>query len=181
MASSEKDFEIRKALAWSACHKLKAIWSSQLSNELKVSLFRATVESVLTYNAQTWTVNKALEKRINGCYTRMLRMALNVSWKQRLTNKALYQELPQLSQTIAEKRMRLSGHCVRHTDEIAHHLVLWEPTQGKRSRGRQAVTYVDVLRRDTELESVQEIRTVMMDRDGWKSRIKSSRAGARPR
>ncbi len=181
MSSSEKDFEIRKAIAWSACHKLKTIWSSQLSRNLKVRLFRATVESVLTYNAETWTVNKSLEKRINGCYTRMLRMVNNVTWKQKLTNHVLYQGLPQLSQTIAEKRMRLAGHCIRHDDEIAHHLALWEPTRGTRCRGRQAVTYVDVLRRDTNLESAQEIRTVMLNRVGWKSHIKSSRVGARPR
>ena len=29
--SSEKDFKVRKALAWSACHDLKKIWSSTLS------------------------------------------------------------------------------------------------------------------------------------------------------
>ena len=47
MASSEHDFEIRKAMAWSACNKLKLIWSSNLTRNLKIRLFRATVESVL--------------------------------------------------------------------------------------------------------------------------------------
>ena len=28
--SSEKDFEVRKTLAWSSCHKLKKIWNSTL-------------------------------------------------------------------------------------------------------------------------------------------------------
>ena len=46
MMSTEKDFEIRKALAWTACHKLKKIWTSNLSRKLKVRLFLATVESV---------------------------------------------------------------------------------------------------------------------------------------
>ena len=53
MVSSEKDFEIRKAMAWLACNKLKLIWSSNLSIFLRIRLFRATVESVLLYNSET--------------------------------------------------------------------------------------------------------------------------------
>ena len=79
MASSEHDFEIREAMAWSACNKLKLIWSSNLTRNLKIRLFRATVESVLLYNSETWTINKTLQRKIDGCYTRMLRMAVGLS------------------------------------------------------------------------------------------------------
>ena len=44
MHSSEKDFEARKAQAWSACHKLKKIWSLNLSKKFKIRLFITTVE-----------------------------------------------------------------------------------------------------------------------------------------
>ena len=101
MESSEKDFEIRKALAWSSCHKLKKIWNSTLSRKIKVRLFLATVESVLLYGSETWTLTKSMEKKLNGCYTRMLRMCLNVSWKQKLTNEQLYQELPPVAVAVA--------------------------------------------------------------------------------
>ena len=33
MNSSKKDFKVRKAQAWSACHKPKRIWSSNLSKK----------------------------------------------------------------------------------------------------------------------------------------------------
>ena len=39
MESSEKYFEIRKALAWSSCHKLKKIWNTTLSRKIKERLF----------------------------------------------------------------------------------------------------------------------------------------------
>ena len=61
----------------------------ELSRKLKVRLFVATVESLLLYGAETWTFTKALKKQLDGCYTRMLRMALNVSWKCHMTNVAL--------------------------------------------------------------------------------------------
>ena len=83
VASSEQDFEIRKALAWSACNKMKKVWQSNMNRKTKVRLFTAPVESVLLYNSETWTINKNMQKKINGCYTRMLRKTTNTSWKER--------------------------------------------------------------------------------------------------
>ena len=66
--STEKDFDVRKTLAWSALHKLKKIWSSSLSVNIKVRLFTATVESILLYGSDTWTLTKKMTK-LDGCYT----------------------------------------------------------------------------------------------------------------
>ena len=80
----------------------------------KIRLFRATVESVLLYNSETWTINKSLQRKIDGCYTRMLWMAVGVSWKAKISNVDLYQKLPPVTQTIRERRLKRSGHLVRH-------------------------------------------------------------------
>ena len=53
---SEKDFKIRKALAWKACNKMRTLWKSNLSASLKISFFRAAVESILLYGAEGWTL-----------------------------------------------------------------------------------------------------------------------------
>ena len=34
--SSEKDFKVRKAKAWGACHQMKLVWKSAMRRELKV-------------------------------------------------------------------------------------------------------------------------------------------------
>ena len=52
--------------------------------------------------------------------------------------------------------------------EVAGSLVLWEPTQGKRSRGGQHLTYVDQLKKDTGLTDVREIRSKILERDVWR-------------
>ena len=49
----------------------------------------------------------------------MLRVALNVSWKQHMTNEELYGDLLKVTSKIAMHRLRLAGHCVRHHEEIA--------------------------------------------------------------
>ena len=114
--STESDIKVRKAKAWAACHKLKRIWTSNIKKSIKIRLFTSTVESVLLYGSETWTLTKRLTKMIDGCYTRLLRMALNVSWKQRLTNVELYGRLPKVSSKITERRLKLAGHIHRHPD-----------------------------------------------------------------
>ena len=54
MQSSERDINVRKALAWTACHRISKIWKFSLQQSIKVS----TVESVLLYNCNTWTLTK---------------------------------------------------------------------------------------------------------------------------
>ena len=129
---------IRKAKAWAACHKLKKMWKSDLKRSLKIRLFVSTVESILLYGAETWTLTERLEKQLDGCYTRMLRMALNVNWKQHLTNKEVYGNLPRATMKVQERRMRFAGHLHRHPELTANRLLLWEPKHGVRDRGRPA-------------------------------------------
>ena len=61
------------------------------------------------------------------------------------TNALLYQNLPKVTTKIKQRRIRLAGHCIRHTEEMAHNLVLWEPTEGKRKRGKPKTLYIDTL------------------------------------
>ncbi|XP_072033128.1 uncharacterized protein [Amphiura filiformis] len=78
MKSSEKDVKIRKAAAWRACNGMAKIWKSSLSARFKQRLFTATVESVLLYGCEAWTVTSKLAKELDGCYTRLLRSMRNV-------------------------------------------------------------------------------------------------------
>ena len=98
--STKKDVEVRIAKAWAACSKLNNMWQSDLSKDLKINLFRAAVKSVLLYRSESWTMTDTLSKRIDGTYTRLLRTALNVSWRQHLTNRQLYGNLPPVSSVI---------------------------------------------------------------------------------
>ena len=95
-------------------------------------------------------------------------MAQNISWESKTNNEKLYNGLPKVTDIISERMLNLAGHCVRHKEEMAHNLVLWTPTRGKRRRGRQQLTFVDTLKLQTDLESIDEIHSVMMDRGKWK-------------
>ena len=89
---------------------LPFVWTSKLLRRVTtIRLFRVTVESVLLYGSETWTVTKKLEKSVNGCYTRMLRTALHVHWRQHMNNQELYRSLPRVSETICARRLRLAA------------------------------------------------------------------------
>ena len=70
---------------------------------------------------------------------------------------------------------------MRHPEEEASKLVLWQPTIGRMNVGRRAITYIDTLMRDTNLTSVNELRTSMMDREDWRRRADLKRVEARPK
>ena len=127
ISSTEHDFSVRKAKAWAACHQMKKIWNSTMRRSLKIRLFQATVESILLYGSETWTITKTLSKRIDGCYTRMLRMVLNINWRDMIRNTTVYGDLPRVTEKIRDRRMKLAGHIHRHEDLIAHDVLFWDP------------------------------------------------------
>ena len=90
-----------------------------------------------------------------------------MSWKDHISNSVLYGELPKVTDKIKQRRLKLVGHCQRHEEEIAHSLVFWTPTHGKRKRGKPALSYIKQLEMDTEL-SVEEMKTLTGDRRAWR-------------
>ena len=73
IADSKRDTEVRIRLAWKALNKLDRIWKSKLKRELKIQFFRTTIESVLLYGAESWTLTNSMCRRLDGTYTTMLR------------------------------------------------------------------------------------------------------------
>ena len=146
-----------------------------MSPDLKKRFFVATVESILLYGCESWSLTESLEKSLGGTYTRMLRKALDIHWSSHTTNEEVYGELSRVADKIAARRLRLAGHCHRHPELSTQKLVLWEPTHGRRSRGRPQTTYVDTLKRDTGASSTIELATMMEDRAVWRTHVKSRR------
>ena len=56
VVSSSKDFEVRRAQASQACKRMYRVWQSSVSHKMKIRPFEATVETVLLYGADAWTL-----------------------------------------------------------------------------------------------------------------------------
>jgi hypothetical protein len=172
--NSTKDISIRKFLAWKALKDMTKIWKSAMNPDLQKRFFIATMESILLYGCESWAMTDAMERSLSGTYTRMLRKALNVHWSAHTTNNELYgKKKPRVDMKIAERRLRLAGHCYRHPDLSTQKLLVWEHTYGTRERGRPKTTYVDTLMRDTGATCPHDLASLMDDRDVWRSMVKS--------
>ena len=170
ISSSDKDFNTRKGMPWSACNDMHKIWSSRLTNDFKIKIFRATVEPILLYGSETWTLSRKLERRLDGTYTRLLMRAQNLSWKRHPTIAQIYGKLPRVSTLVKSRRVQFSGHCFRADSEITSSLLLWKPTFDH-TRGRK-LSFPDVISRDTGIRT-QDLGTVMKDREVWRSIVDS--------
>ena len=100
----------------------------------------------------------------------MIRVVENISWKDFVNNNTLYGDLPKVTDTLRVKCLRFAGHIWRG-NEVAKDLLFCEPTQGSRSRGRPAITYVDQFLSDTGL-SKRDIQRAMENREMWKRVMK---------
>ena len=121
-------------------------------------------------------MTKRHTKIVDGCYTRMFRMALNINqYMMRITNSELYGNLPNLSSKVAQRRLRLAGHIQRHPELTLHSVLLWEPLHGRAGRGRPRQTYIYTLRADTGLQDMRDIANIMEHRERWRDIVHGSR------
>ncbi len=155
-------------------NKLSKVWKSNIPRKLKINFFQASVESILLYGSETWTVTARLKERIDGCYTKLLRKAINVRWQDHPTNDDVYQNLPKLSETIRRRRMNFAGHCARALDQPASTLLFWTPQKGTTSRGRPTKSYPDNIKEDTCLDDENEILNIMRNKVTWKDYVNAT-------
>ena len=138
---------------------------------MKRNFFQAAVVSILLYWCTTWTLNKRLEKKIEGNYTRMLRAILNKSCRQHSTRHQLYGHLPSITKAIQVRRTRHAGHCCRSRDELISDVLLWTPTYGRAKAGRPVRTYIQQLCEGTGC-SPEDLPEAMNDREKWREMVR---------
>ena len=141
---------------------------------MKIRLFQTLVLSILLYGAETWTLTKTLQRKLDGVFTRMLRETLGLTWEDKVTNTELYWKLLTLSSELRRRRLRFAGHCWRRKDEICSQLLLWEPTNGRR-RSAPAKTYVKLLEENTDTRK-EDLPKLMGDRLLWRATLMASEA-----
>ena len=141
--------QCRKAQAWAAVHALDEVWRAPICRLTKLKIFRMTVEPILIYRCDSWSLTQTIENALDGTYTRMLQKIQNVSWRHHMTNQELYSSLSRITTIVRHRRLRLAGNVMR-PDEAANKVLLWRP-DGPRRRGRPTTTLQNILEKDTNL------------------------------
>ena len=175
VSSTETDIDTRLTKTWTATDRISVIWKSDLTDKMKRSFFQAAIMSILLYGWITWMLTKRLEKKLDGNYTRILRVILNRSWTQHPTKQQLYGHLQSIMKTIQIRRIRHAGHCWRSRDELISDVLLWTPSHGRAKAGRPDRTYIQQLCEDTGC-SPADLPKAMNDRKRWQERVRGIRA-----
>ena len=76
--STENDINMQLVKAWTAINRLSIIWKSDISDKIKSNFF----SNSSCINSTTWMLTKCIENKLDGNFTRMLRVILNKSRKQ---------------------------------------------------------------------------------------------------
>ena len=173
VSSCSEDLLRRKRLAWSAFGRLRTVFASAaLSDDLRAGLFSATVETVLLYNAVTWTVTRTLELELDAAHSHLLRAAFNVHWPEKVRNVDLYHRagLQPPSARLREMRKHLVGKTIREEETCQQPLakvLLWQPSQHQRRGQGRRVTFPQVIFEDCQapdsLNAVSHVRRLALE------------------
>ncbi len=124
-----------------------------------------------------------LTQKLEGAYTKLLRYALNISWKDHVKNIDLYQTLPRISTRLQQRRLTFAGHCWRSAQSAyqpIHDLLFWSVPDGVARRGAH-FTYIKLLIEDfggerlkkkDQSAAVLQIKSAMENRMEWKKIVK---------
>jgi len=179
--SPDKDFEVRRGLAWDAAKKMTRVWKSQYSSSnFKYRLFRATIESILLYGSEAWIMSPTFLKKFEGSYSALLRFALDVKWETHTSNEILFKHRKTGARILVERRLGFIGHfyrtCHRTGNQAMKSLILQEgsnnkDTFGGKRQGGSRDTYVTMLMRNVHVSSAEELANLMLDRNRWNNII----------
>lgn len=109
------DIRKRIAMACASFRRLDNIWKvTNISREIKVSLFKSLVPSVLLYGCEMCNLTKTEVKKINSFQTKCL-IVLKVSSKQHISNLTVLEmaETASISGDIRIRRWNWIGHILR--------------------------------------------------------------------
>ena len=142
--------------------------SRDVTLSTKVCLVKAMVFPLVMYRWDSWTIKKAEHQRIDAfklwCWRRLLR----VPWTARRSNQSTLKEIsPEYSLEELTLKLQYFGHLMRRANSLERTLMLGK-IEGKRTRGRQRIRWLDSITDSTGHQSEQTPR----DSEGlWRAAV----------
>jgi len=173
-------------IATGIVRKLEKVWkASDISSETKVYVYHTLVQSILLYNAETWTLREDNKRTVRVFEMSVLRRILRITRRARLRNIDIRNEL-HLEQDIVDviqtRRLTYFGHVVRMNSSRYPNVMLYGHTHGTRPVGRPKKQWLDNVSKDCSQMglSLPDADKLARDRRFWRSLLsrRNYRVGA---
>jgi ribonuclease HI len=160
--NADYDIEVRMARARSVFGSMRHIWNnSDIPERLKIQLYKAGVCSVLTYAHETWTLNEATCRRLNGWNCRCLVKITGKEYREEATTPTF-----DLVTALRARRLRWLGHILRMPEErLIRQVALRQGTPATNKAIPAGGLFMDA----PEHSTVPELLAIAGDREKWRA------------
>jgi hypothetical protein len=121
------DIRARLKIGWLANRKAVKLWKGDLPISTKVYLFNTICQTIFLYCSESWVIDDIAGNMLRGCYTRMLRFAKGLDFRDHPDIPTIYGDMEDIRAIITRKRLRFIVKTLKNrytTKQVVCHI--WE-------------------------------------------------------